>query len=253
MQHTHRMRVLQESGAASTSYRKEPYDEAYAEAFMSVVSKFVVVLTAPAGAARPTERWMLPQLLAALQCHSVRYLPALHLVLRSLDLLLEISHTASSYFTEVGGPMTLLRFSMAVLEDAEEGLKSVPEGVSEGVQEGVVDHFADRETVPALHRVAIRVRLLTALLVDSQRKFWFHSDSLCMVVYGTFFLSEVSRARCRQSAAPVFLRPLAVFSNPHRFAIKTTASTTSRACCGCAHLMSSKQTACFSFSLCALA
>jgi hypothetical protein len=148
------MHFLQDSGAASTSCSVEPYDDAYTETFMCVVSKLVVVLTAPAGAARPTERWILPQLLAALECRSVRHLPAQHLVLRSLDLLLEISHTASSYFPEVGGPMTLLRFSMGVLDDAE-----ILRAQSQAEVRSS-DPFADRETVPALHRVAIRVRLL---------------------------------------------------------------------------------------------
>jgi hypothetical protein len=136
-------------------------DVTYAEALMANVTNLIIVFTAPAGGgvAAPGERWFIPQMLAALECAGPAFHHAVLCMLRSLDIFLEVSQAAMQLFHDQGGAAALLRFCDAVLHDAMTHVNAaLSTRMVADYDDSGNDTPLDYGTVPASHRVVVRVR-----------------------------------------------------------------------------------------------
>ena len=137
-------------------------DASYAEAVMTCIASLIIVLTAPAndGTQPAAERWLVPHMLRALACGADRVSTggasgaaptahnALHIMLRSLDIFLEVSPAGMALFHERGGALVVLHFIQRVLASA---LAAAGAGQADGI--------GDDGIVPASYRSVLRVRL----------------------------------------------------------------------------------------------
>jgi hypothetical protein len=103
------------------------------------------------------------QMLAALDCAAPQFHTALLAMLRSLDIFLEVSQAAMQLFHERDGAPALLRFARAVLDDAMTHVHTAESGERGDELRGGLPR--DVGTVPASHRVVVRVRLSQAVII----------------------------------------------------------------------------------------